>query len=197
MVASYAAALMGGCLNLHGRSDPGHLPATGHGETCCWQPFTLSQTHGPVLHRAPTLEKHFDARTPVSAFMMVCWYCGRSSHKPFHLASGVPGVLLLKHFVTVGVISVSKHRSQFGRAPEAFTCPRSGLDACWPRHLYPGAAWHWLPDPLGAPHHLDHSGRCQGPANIFCSVLLDSPQGYSVESDRLSRLSLRAGALPS
>ncbi len=39
---------------------------------------------------------------------------------------------------------------------------------------------HWLPDPLGAPHHLDHSGRCQGHAHIFCGVSLDSPQGYSM-----------------
>jgi hypothetical protein len=180
---------MGGCLILHGsRSDPGHLPATGHGGTHCRQPFALSQTHRPFLHRAPTVEKHFDARTLFSAFMMVCWYCGRSSHLPFHLASGVPGVLLVRHFVTAGVISVSTHRSQFGRAPEGIymhtsyglLSPRSGPDACWPRHLCPGAARHWFPDPLGAPHHLDHSGRCQGPAHIFCSVLLDSPQGYSV-----------------
>ncbi len=141
--------------------------------------------------------RHFDARTPVSPFMMVCWYCGRSSHLPFHRAGGLPGVLLFRHFVTAGVISVSTHRSQFGRASEAFTCPRSGLDACWPRHLCPGTAWHRLPDPLGAPHNLDHSGRCQGPAHIFCGVLLDSPQGYSMESDRLFRLSLRASALPS
>ncbi len=88
------------------------------------------------------LEKHFDARTPVSPFMIVCWYCRRSSHLPFHLASGVPGVLLLRHFMTAVVISVSTHRSQFGCAPEAFTCPRSGPDACWPQHLCPGAARH-------------------------------------------------------
>ncbi len=138
MVASSAAASMGGCLNLHGRSDPGHLPATGHDGTHCRQPFALSQTNWPVLHRAPTLEKHFDARTPVSSFMMVCWYCGRSSLLPFHLAGGLPGILLFRHFVTAGVISVLIHRSQFGRAPEAFTCTYSGPDACWPRHLCPG-----------------------------------------------------------